>query len=49
MVIYLYQYQGSSPLFRELGRLREIAFRAVGEGSGNRRDIDKYDMHYQHL
>ncbi|MBQ4833079.1 lysophospholipid acyltransferase family protein [Pseudoalteromonas sp. MMG010] len=49
MHIYLYQYQGSSPLFRELGRLREIAFRAVGEGSGKRRDVDKYDMDYQHL
>jgi|TARA_Y100000034_G_C6885803_1_gene406722 putative hemolysin len=49
MKIYLYQYCGSSPIFRELGRLREIAFRAVGEGSGKRRDIDKYDMDYQHL
>ena len=49
MHIYLYQYTGSSCVFRELGRLREIAFRAVGEGSGKRRDIDKYDMDYQHL
>lgn len=49
MQIYLYQYQGSSPIFRELGRLREISFRTVGEGSGKRRDIDKYDMDYQHL
>ncbi|WP_404340678.1 GNAT family N-acyltransferase [Pseudoalteromonas mariniglutinosa] len=49
MKIYLYQYAGSSAVFRELGRLREIAFRAVGEGSGKRRDIDKYDMDYQHL
>ncbi|QQM63382.1 lysophospholipid acyltransferase family protein [Pseudoalteromonas sp. LC2018020214] len=49
MHIHLYQYVGSSPIFRELGRLREIAFRAVGEGSGKRRDIDKYDMDYQHL
>ena len=49
MKIYLYQYQGSSAIFRELGRLREISFRTVGEGSGKRRDIDKYDMDYQHL
>ncbi len=49
MQIYLYQYQGSSAIFRELGRLREISFRTVGEGSGKRRDIDKYDMDYQHL
>lgn len=49
MHIYLYNYQGSSTIFRELGRLREVAFRAVGEGSGKRRDTDKYDMHYIHL
>lgn len=36
-------------MLRELGRLREIAFRAVGEGSGKRRDIDGYDDDYLHL
>ena len=34
---------------REIGRLREIAFRAVGEGTGNSRDLDEYDAHYVHL
>jgi hypothetical protein len=34
---------------REIGRLREIAFRAVGEGSGHDRDIDRFDAHYHHL
>jgi putative hemolysin len=33
----------------ELGRLREIAFRAVGEGSGRRLDLDCYDNYYYHL
>ncbi|MGS0727660.1 1-acyl-sn-glycerol-3-phosphate acyltransferase, partial [Shewanella sp. 0m-11] len=47
--IYLYQHKQSSPIMREIGRLREIAFRAVGEGSGKRRDTDKYDAYYQHL
>ncbi|GAA0353128.1 lysophospholipid acyltransferase family protein [Bowmanella denitrificans] len=47
--IYLYRYQGSSPILREVGRLREVAFRAVGEGSNKRRDIDQYDSHYYHL
>lgn len=28
---------------------REIAFRAVGEGTNKRRDIDTYDSHYYHL
>ncbi|QSX38140.1 lysophospholipid acyltransferase family protein [Shewanella sedimentimangrovi] len=47
--IYLYEHNGASPIMREIGRLREVAFRAVGEGSGKRRDTDKYDPYYQHL
>ncbi|EKE83863.1 GNAT family N-acyltransferase [Idiomarina xiamenensis] len=47
--IYLYQYQGSSPILREIGRLREVAFRAVGEGTLQRRDLDSYDTEYYHL
>ncbi|RDV29312.1 GNAT family N-acetyltransferase [Alteromonas aestuariivivens] len=47
--IYLYQHNSSSPIMREIGRLREIAFRAVGEGTHKRRDIDPYDSHYFHL
>ena len=34
---------------REIGRLREETFRAVGEGTGQRRDIDAFDQYYQHL
>jgi len=34
---------------RELGRLREITFRAVGEGTGTDSDIDRYDRDYVHL
>ncbi|MGN6521341.1 MAG: GNAT family N-acyltransferase [Dokdonella sp.] len=34
---------------REIGRLRELAFRRVGEGTGARRDLDRYDAHYRHL
>lgn len=47
--IYLYRYQDSSPIMRELGRLRELSFRAVGEGTGLKRDIDRYDRDYMHL
>ncbi|MEJ5070328.1 GNAT family N-acyltransferase [Enterobacter sp. MYb186] len=49
--IYLWQRNGQeeAPILRELGRLREIAFRAVGEGSGKRRDTDSYDDDYLHL
>jgi putative hemolysin len=33
----------------EIGRLREIAYRGVGEGTGNVVDIDRFDAHYEHL
>jgi putative hemolysin len=33
----------------ELGRLREITFRKVGEGTGAARDLDRFDRHYEHL
>ena len=33
----------------EIGRLRELAYRSVGEGTGMRTDIDRFDAHYQHL
>ncbi|MEA3451866.1 MAG: lysophospholipid acyltransferase family protein, partial [Bacteroidota bacterium] len=33
----------------EIGRLREITFRDVGEGSNKSLDIDEYDLYYQHL
>lgn len=48
-MIYLYEYRTSSPIMREIGRLREVSFRAVGEGSYNRRDVDQYDKAYFHL
>lgn len=36
-------------LLQEIGRLREITFRAVGEGTGRATDLDHYDEHYLHL
>jgi putative hemolysin len=49
--VYLYRRHelSHSVILRELGRLREIAFRAVGEGSGKRRDLDGFDNDYHHL
>ncbi|HYQ22472.1 lysophospholipid acyltransferase family protein [Stenotrophomonas sp.] len=38
-----------SALLRELGRLRELTFRQVGEGTGRSRDLDDYDLQYQHI
>ncbi|MDE2448843.1 MAG: lysophospholipid acyltransferase family protein, partial [Gammaproteobacteria bacterium] len=34
---------------QELGRLRELTFRAVGEGTGRSSDIDLFDDYYEHL
>jgi putative hemolysin len=34
---------------RELGRLRELTFRAAGEGTGRAADIDLFDDYYEHL
>lgn len=36
-------------VMREIGRLRELTFRKVGEGTGARRDLDAYDALYEHL
>jgi putative hemolysin len=36
-------------LLAEIGRLRELTFRAVGEGTGQPCDLDRFDGHYQHL
>jgi len=47
--IYLFHYRPDTSIMREIGRLRELSFRAVGEGTGKRRDIDKYDSIYMHL
>jgi putative hemolysin len=33
----------------EIGRLRELTFRGVGEGTGLARDLDRFDQIYQHL
>jgi putative hemolysin len=47
--IYLYHYQSNAAIMREIGRLRELSFRAVGEGTSSYRDIDAYDRNYMHL
>ena len=36
-------------LLHEIGRLREITFREVGEGTNKSLDLDKYDKYYSHL
>lgn len=36
-------------IFNEIGRLRELTFRQVGEGTNKSTDIDEYDIYYNHL
>ncbi len=33
----------------EIGRLRELTFRPIGEGTGKSLDLDEYDLYYEHL
>ncbi|PYY15677.1 MAG: hypothetical protein DMG61_06450 [Acidobacteria bacterium] len=36
-------------ILREIGRLRELSFRAEDEGTGKSVDLDRYDDYYTHL
>ena len=42
--IYIITAQDSPNTMKEIGRLREIAFRAAGGGTGMSMDIDEYDI-----
>ena len=41
--IYIVTWQDSPNVVREIGRLREIAFRAAGGGTGQPLDLDEFD------
>jgi putative hemolysin len=36
-------------VLHEIGRLREVTFREVGEGTNESIDLDKYDQYYHHM
>ncbi|QHI37883.1 hypothetical protein IMCC3317_32660 [Kordia antarctica] len=36
-------------VLREIGRLREITFREIGEGTNQAIDLDKFDYYYHHM
>ena len=42
--IYVFTHDQCPNLMRELGRLREITFRAAGGGTGKETDIDEFDI-----
>ena len=47
--IVLTSYEESPNVLNEIGRLREVTFRKVGEGTGAKMDIDEFDKYYKHL
>ncbi|MCE2816953.1 MAG: lysophospholipid acyltransferase family protein [Cryomorphaceae bacterium] len=49
LVVYFARGTDVPAVVQELGRLREITFRGVGEGSGRPRDLDRFDAPYRHL
>ncbi len=49
LAVYIARADEVPSVMREIGRLREITFRATGEGTGHETDIDRYDRYYHHL
>jgi len=47
--VYITNFQEIPNIIKEIGRLREITFREVGEGTNKSIDLDKYDIYYKHL
>jgi len=47
--VYIASAQRIPTVLREIGRLRETTFRAVGEGTGKPCDLDRFDDSYLHL
>lgn len=47
--VYMAKAEQIPNLLLEIGRVRELTFRAVGEGTGTPCDIDKFDADYRHL
>ena len=47
--VYITPTSAIPNIIREIGRLREITFREVGEGTNKSTDLDEYDIYYHHL
>lgn len=47
--IFLVEYEKSKDIIREIARLRELTFRKVGEGTGAKKDTDRFDKYYKHI
>src|SRR5580700_513509 len=49
LAVYLAKASETPRMLLELGRLREVTFRLAGEGTGKRRDLDRFDRYYWHV
>jgi len=49
LTVYLASAAEIPNILREIGRCREVSYRAVGEGTGNSFDLDEFDKYYSHL
>ena len=47
--VFLAEAKDMPNILRELGRLREITFREVGEGTNEAIDLDSFDTYYHHM
>ncbi|WP_375238405.1 GNAT family N-acyltransferase [Aurantibacter sp.] len=47
--VYLAAADDIPKILHEIGRLREITFREVGEGTNEAIDLDKFDSYYHHM
>ena len=49
LAVYIAESSQIPNMLNEIGRLREITFREVQEGTGKSIDLDRFDIHYRHL
>ena len=47
--VFLAQKKDMPFILKEIGRQREMTFRAIGEGTNNAVDLDRFDEYYHHL
>ena len=47
--LYLAECAAAPNCVKEIGRLREVTFRKVGEGTGGSVDLDEFDKYYKHI
>ncbi|MES2810407.1 MAG: GNAT family N-acyltransferase [Bacteroidota bacterium] len=47
--VYIVPTSAIPCMIREIGRLREVTFREIGEGTNKATDLDEYDIYYHHL